>query len=209
MTLNIITRTCPFISRKEELNRNIFSVHNQTYKSIRHLIIFDGSKDHWRTYNYINFKDIYRNIEYFEADRTNNIGQGKCFFNLYFNDIRKELKEGFILYLDDDDYLSNNKIVEELMNEVDSEDKIYLFKMQWANGRILPDDLHFKKDPERGEIGGSCFIVPVKYMYEFEWDADRASDYRVLLQLFKLFPVERRTWIDKIVVQVGNTGRIK
>lgn len=125
-------------------------------------------------------------------------------WNLYLNSLIKEVKEGWIFILDDDDELAHVNVLKTLLREADNEMKLILCRMTWPNGRVIPEDMYFGKDPERKHIGMPCFMFHSVHKHHVRFDGMRAGDYRMAIQLFGL--LKHRVLIRKPVVRVGNTG---
>ena len=115
----------PAYNVEEYIERAIKSVGEQTYKNIEIILVNDCSTD--KTGEIIEkMKNLYDNIVYIERDINRKIGASR---NIALDVARGE----YIIFLDGDDYLANNKVLEKL-DKVIGEDKpdiIYLgFKIE-------------------------------------------------------------------------------
>ena len=115
----------PAYNVEEYIERAIKSVGEQTYKNIEIILVNDCSTD--KTGEIIEkMKKSYDNIVYIERDINRKIGASR---NIALDVARGE----YIIFLDGDDYLANNKVLENL-DKVIGEDKpdiIYLgFKIE-------------------------------------------------------------------------------
>ena len=136
-------------NRPELLRRNILSVQNQTYQSFLHFIINDSEQ----TSTYNNLRELFskKNIHY--SENTKNIGKNKTLNNaLLFIKQQNSVAESFVVYLDDDDWLHKDA----LMNFVEA---IQTHNTPWIisnrsmeNGKTLTENrtkksfLSYKKD---------------------------------------------------------------
>ncbi len=99
MLINILIRTS---FRPLGFARALKSIQNQTHKDIRIIVSYD---------NHNALRYIPDEIEKIKVVR----GVGTYFYDAYCNELKAQVKEGFFLFLDDDDYLRNSKVIEELI----------------------------------------------------------------------------------------------
>jgi hypothetical protein len=202
--LNILTRTS---NRPIAFKRNAESVQKQTYMNINHIIGTDDKK----SFDYIQ-EHGYEDIVY--IDRQSILDNDTCVnphtgpyspHNLYMNEIQKSVTDGWIMYLDDDDYLVNETTIEEIMSVVNNsdEDTIIYWQMQYSDGRALPVTMN-KKPPRIGGIGSPCFTFHSKYLKFAEWDSWKCSDFRVVHRLHQ--NIEKYIWIPKVYVKIPSIG---
>lgn len=174
--INVITRTS---------NRPLFfycnweSVNNQDYPRIRHLVSYDDEE----TREYI--------------ERYENLGLGDRFsayhiprpayktdrfpYNLYCNELMSHVKEGWIMFLDDDDMMSGLDSVSEMVKHIGSEDDLILWRVQFPN-RVVPKFINRK--PKMGDISAIGFMFHSKHVTPDMWDDRQGSDYRVINKLY-------------------------
>jgi hypothetical protein len=205
--INIITRTS---NRPIGFERNYNSIINQTYKNINHIVIYDNPKD------YDNYISKYEGIKTFSVDRQNLIENYKgptftnkffwpSYHNLYFNPVLKTIEDGWIIFLDDDDYFKDEFTIENLSKFLFDPDTIYIWKMIVGGMTVIPRPDAFKlKKFTLGNIGGSCFTVHSKWANKVEWDGYKCADFRYLNSLDKIVP--NKQWIDEIFVVVPQSG---
>src|SRR5690606_12849092 len=95
------------------------SILSQTYSNIRHLVSYDNEADK----NYLNgilpsnlIKVYPLQNEPFNSELN---GEYKFFpFNLYCNTLLKEVGKGWVIFLDDDNMLINDHVIEEIVEEI-------------------------------------------------------------------------------------------
>jgi hypothetical protein len=121
------------------------------------------------------------NKEY-RANHQAPIGRRFLPHNIYFNMVENELLPGFILYLDSDDFLKDDEVVEKAMNIVDNEDDMYFFNVEIGSLNIpqRPQEI-----PQLNDISGSGFIFHTKFYKYAKWNPWSGSDYDVCMKIFQ------------------------
>jgi glycosyltransferase involved in cell wall biosynthesis len=199
-SVTIVTRTH---NRPYGFIRTLNSVKQQTYNNINHFVICDNSND---ILSYVSKLVPITNIIKVDKDKLmeqpdiENPNTGKLTaHNLYFNYFQDNYlpKDTYVLYLDDDDYLSSPTIIEELVNEIEDEDTLLFFNMNLM-GNIMPGIVDDNNKPKIFTIGGSCLMFNSKWKEQATWDRFKCSDFRVIDRLFKTIP--KYKFIDKVVV---------
>jgi len=183
---------------------SIYSIVNQTYKNVNHIVSYDNEKD----LDYLNLYDakkvkVNKNIPVVEHEK----GYIHAPYNLYCNTLLNEVEEGWIIFLDDDDNLLHNKVLEEVVAQIKhgDEDTLFIWQMRYPNGRILPNKVHFKnKEIKINGIGSCCMAFHFKYKNEVQWDEWKGSDFRFIDALSKVIP--NKKWIEKVYTQINNFG---
>lgn len=198
--INILTRTS---NRPIGFYNCHQSVLKQTYKNVKHYVTYDNDLD----LNYIEPLDVVK----IKVQKPNQIkkSQGLVYapYNLYCNEMLKHVNRGWILFLDDDDNLLHNRVLEEIVCEIKkaNDDTLFIWKMRYPNGNVLPLKRHFKESKiEINNIGSNCFLFHSKYKEFAKWDEWKASDFRFLNILFDKIP--NKKWIEKVFIQINNFG---
>jgi hypothetical protein len=126
-------------------------------------------------------------------------------YNLYFNDVKDQLKEGWVMYIDDDDRLHNDRSLQDLYEILGqyNEDTIIFFQNEFKDGRKMPLD-NWDGVPRLNYIGGSCLIFHTKWMDDVVWDEWSGGDFRMMDKLYKKVP--NKVFINKPIVYVNQTG---
>lgn len=130
-------------------------------------------------------------------------GYGRKFpANHYENILNNAVKSGWILYLDDDDTLTQNTSLAKIISSIKSEDDLLLWKVQFPQ-RIIPSDDNFGKAPVCKDISGIGFMFHSKHLPHVFWDTYKQADYRIIAKLYDLLnPV----WIDDILTESKGAG---
>lgn len=126
-------------------------------------------------------------------------------YNLYFNQIKDKLVDGWIMYIDDDDRLYDNNSLKEIHKIIrhHNEDTIIYFQMEYADGKRLPVD-NWNGIPRINQIGGSCFIFHTKYYDDAIWDEWSGGDFRVINKLHNIIP--NKIFINTPMVYINQIG---
>ena len=180
--ITIITRTS---NRPALLERLIKTIVFQSYKDITHLILADNN----RAVDYttkICHKLKYKAKVVKVKKESNNNG----FYNLYLNTGIQLVNEGWIMFVDDDDYLIGN-CIEKIMTQIKDENRIYICQYL-RSYRAKPMKELFKNinyqagqndNFKCGNIGGGCLIFKKSQVKGCLWDDRRCSDFRFIKQM--------------------------
>lgn len=200
--INILTRTS---NRPNGFRRLLESVRGQTYKNINHIVCTDDldsveyiKENGVKEWMLISKEDV---IE--KYPQPVRLGWRDLPHNLYFNEMIHKIKDGWVMYLDDDDMFYSSDSVKKLVREIEkhNEDALIYFQMEYSwDGSRLPESL----PSEIGKIGGSCIIFHSKYKDYAVWDAFNCSDFRVIQQLEDVIP--NKHFIKKPFVLINSIG---
>lgn len=203
--INILTRTS---NRPNGFKICGDSIKKQTYNNINHIVCYDNDSD----LSYLNEFEINKfkidREKIIKKDTSVNPNNPSFWFsphNLYCNELMDNVEDGWIMFLDDDDMLINNKVVEKIVSEIKNEDSILIWQMRYPNGTKLPTADSFKsKRIVLGGIGSPCFLFHSKWKDEARWDAYKCGDFRFLNKLYNTIPDNK--WIKEPLIQLNNTG---
>lgn len=200
--INILTRTSKRPLGFENCHKSII---NQTYKNIKHIVSYEDDKD----LQYLNKYDIQKvKVDKYKGEKQINV-DGYLFapYNSYCNSLLNNVKEGWILFLDDDDNLLHNKVIEELVTEIKKNDEctMFIWKMRYPDGNTIPSNKYFKyKKIEINNIGTPCILFNSKYKSITTWDNFKGSDFRFIKKLFEEIP--NKIWLKRTYIQINNFG---
>lgn len=129
-------------------------------------------------------------------------------YNQYLKIAERYLKEGWVVYLDDDDSFYKENTLERVSKALEEggEDALFLNK-NIANYGVKPSDkIWFSMKVGHpivlGAIGGCNFIFHSKYVDYTAWDEWRGADYRTAKCLEEIIP--KKAFLNEILVNVGN-----
>ena len=204
--INILTRTS---NRPFGFQKCYASVKQQTYPHIRHIVSYDNKSD----VSYLNGLGIdtvdVTSIQ--QPERSAEVdSEGNLYapYNLYCNKMLDVVEDGWILFLDDDDNLFHNKIIEEIVSVMYSdynEDCLYIWQMRYPDGRLLPTNVQIEhQDIKKNYIGSPCYLFHSSFKHQARWDSYKASDFRFLQQLLNVIP--KKKFLKKVAVQINNFG---
>jgi hypothetical protein len=129
-------------------------------------------------------------------------------YNLYYIRVEKKIKEGWVIYMDDDDYLFGDRALEELVNGLVDKDTLYFFRTAKSN-ELLPHDyaLEHSAIPEGKEppalgvgFGGSTITFHSKYLEHTAWDEWSGGDWKTIQSLWYAIP--KHDLINKPIIRV-------
>lgn len=204
--INIITRTS---GRPNTFDRCYRSIKNQTYKNINHIVLYDDYRSKEYLDQYEDIDAVLVDRDYLINTQTNRRLENLMIFkwaphNLYNNIGLERLKEGFYMFLDDDDYLRNNFVIQQLVNELEDRDTLYVFQMDFNGVKVPSDDMIDRRKIELFNIGSPCYLIPVKYKDSAFWDAFKCADYRYVRDISNVIP--KTKFIKNIVAKIDMIG---
>lgn len=194
--LNILLRTS---CRPRGFSRMMSCIESQTNKNIKVYISYDNEQ----TYDYVSkyaYKIEHQLVKVSRDPKARSDG----FFNLYFNDLKNAVSDGYIYHVDDDDVLPNDKVFETISNICTNPEKLYIFRMQYY-GRILPGS-SFRKSPTHGDISTQCFVYHSKYKQLVNWCDVYSADFNFIRDMYNAYGSNRVEWIDKVVYVLNKHG---
>lgn len=193
--INILIRSQP--SRLFELKKCIHSVASQIYKDVHLIVSVEDNDD--------KILDIIgRTGLSFEILQVTNTGVPYN-WNLYCNYLKEEVKNGWFLYIDSDDYLIDKFCLSQIAPHL-SEDhaticqykRRSISKPKLKPGPVKPEEII------QGRIGGSSIILHHSHKNVANWDNQKAADYRFIRDVAAKLPM---VFVPIVVVKTGNRGR--
>lgn len=125
-------------------------------------------------------------------------------WNLYLNRLMDQVKEGWILFMDDDDLYAHTSVFKIVANHLPPENRMLVWQMRFPDGRIVPGLPYMHKTPfTRREIGMPCFAFHSKWRSHVRFDGHRAGDYRFANALLNFLKLE---WLEQPLVLLDNFG---
>jgi hypothetical protein len=193
-TINVLIRTS---NREQLFKRCLDSVRSQTYEDIKILVCADDDK----TTKYVKKAGINPVVVQKRIKTDNETAP----WNGYLNSLISQVKGGWILILDDDDYLTSIRTLEDLVKHLTDDNAIYFVRMKWPNARVIPSDRNFiNQQIVRKDIGMPCFIFHAKHKHKLAFQPMKQGDYHFISKLATI--IKKQKWINLIVTTIGNTG---
>lgn len=198
-TINILIRTC---KRPNYFKACIKSINDQTYKEIQIYVGIElGDKETEKYVKSSKQKNI--NIVYYERQNekvekpkgATESDYGIWFpFNRYLDDLNNAVAQGFIMYLDDDDYLLKPTAIEEIAKAIKSENDLIAWRVQFLEGTkpfLIPENNYWEALEKNREflvchISGIGFCFHSKFAEDVNWGYWKLGDYRVAHKLEEL-----------------------
>lgn len=196
--INILIRTS---NRPEYCKKCIESILEQHYNNYQIIICYDKVES-------LAYLDNYKNndkIQYFYVEVES---KEKYKFNLYCNILMDKVEEGWIMFLDDDDKLTHNKVLPMLNENIESEDCLYIWKF------LRPDKIIYPKNINHIKLGELCscgFIFNNKHKDKSRWPDKQCGDFSFFNELVKNYSFSK-IFINNIFTQtineyiIGNFG---
>ncbi len=155
--INILIRTIK--SRNHLLHRCLDSIDRQTY-DLKKINLIIGSE-----------LPSPFGVE-FIPDKS----KGEFFYNDYCNILKDKVKEGYFFFLDDDDVLSDNYVLERISKHLTSDGVIC--QMKRRNGSVKPSDIFIEnRNVISGKIGMPCLVLKAEHKNIADITCDSNGDF--------------------------------
>lgn len=166
--INILIRTS---YRPAQFARCLESIRSQTYRNIRIVVGYDDE----RALGYIP-----ANVEWTFSQARNSI---PFFYDLYCNDLKLIVTDGWFFFLDDDDVLASPAVLQELAEHLTGPNEAIICQFL-RNGVPKPADNYIRKRVIwEGKIGLPCLVLHSKHKELSGLDGQKAGDYRYIKEV--------------------------
>lgn len=129
--------------------RALDSIARQTYKNVNIIVGYDFSSTHFAIPGHV--FDVF-----LKADKS----LGPFYYNDYCNTLKGHVKEGWFFFLDDDDYLATDTVLEELATHFNEDYHAIVCQMSRDGGKVKPNDELIKYGVvASGRIGLPCLVL--------------------------------------------------
>jgi hypothetical protein len=112
-------------------------------------------------------------------------------YNLYFNIMYNYVKEGIVLFLDDDDEFSISESLELVASffddQIDPSENLLFWQVGFEKDKIIPSSFE-GRFLYPTNVSGIGFAFHSKYIFAAQWDAFKESDFRVAHKLSLVVP---------------------
>lgn len=193
--INILVRTH---SRPELFSSCINSIYQQNL-DCKIISSFDNTEDLNYLVNYPEIEAIYLSIS----------NTHKYKFNLYCNHLMEHVQDGWIFFLDDDDMFLHPNSLKIILQNIETEFDLIIWKFLRPDGEIYPKNIDNIK---LGEICSCNFCFHSRFKNLASWQSRKCGDYYFFSELIsrfnfniKLIPISLTSNIE--VNKIGNFGR--
>lgn len=190
--INILIRTS---NRPLYLLHCIKSIQKQTCKDYR-IIVGNDSQELYH------FMDVH--YERAESNGTymvlpNKIKAMHFPVNLYLNKLMAEVKQGWVMILDDDDMFADKNAIKKILAKCTDPTKAVFWKVAIGD-RVVPSKFGRPKVKDISMIG---FCFHSNYIPVLQFDCYKQTDYRVADRIYSILDV---VYIDEILTKTQDSG---
>lgn len=190
--VNILVRTS---KRPNFFKHCINSILKQTYKNINIFVSIDDKENDY-TIKYPVYPIFVDKIEP-EVKKVHNESYGRLMiYNVYFNKMYDYIKDGLILYLDDDDKYNDNEALQKIVEEYKKGNELIFWRVKIGN-KIIPENEYFGKAPVVFQINGTGFAFDSKYKNIALWEPWKRGDFRVASILHS--KINNKSYINEVL----------
>ena len=180
--INILIRNS---YRPTTFRKCIQSILKQNYTNYRIIMCYDDD----RCMEYLSEYRNHKNIALFKVTRES---KGLYYSNLYCNHLLDKVRDGWILFLDDDNMLAQSDSLKKMNNQIKTENDIIFWKVKLGEHIIFPNIY----DIQLGEIDITGFCFHSKYKKESRWLAENGSEFYYVNLLLKKHRLIRRAYSE-------------
>jgi len=188
-TITILIRTHQ--GREKLLKRLMDSIARQTYKDIK--IIMSYEDDEFLFSTIMQYDNVHSIRVYPQREK------GETFYNLYCNDLKDKVEDGWFAYFDSDDYLASDDALEKIapyLNE--NKCRAVICQMSRCNGKIKPsDEMIDNEQIISGKIGMPCIFVHHTLKNKVDFTEHDNSDY---IYIKSISEIAKTTFVKQIVI---------
>lgn len=166
--INILIRTS---NRPAQFARCLESIRSQTYKNVHIMVGHDRAAALGYIPNELQTIFVYADNSFV------------YFYDLYCNDLKKKVTDGWFFFLDDDDTLTSPTILQQLSEHLTGPHEAIICQFL-RNGVPKPTDNYIRKHVIReGKIGLPCLVLHSKHKGLSGLDGQKAGDYRYIKEV--------------------------
>lgn len=196
--LSVLTRTH---RRPKFLRRCLESLNRQTTRNFVIILISDYEED--RVENLI--------LEYprliIKVKHINNpLPFPLC--NTYFNMVKHIVESDYVVFIDDDDLVTDENYFEELENIATKErcPSVIMSRTEYG-GLHFPTQEYWKSFPSIGHIGGLNFCVRSSVYKKFDWPDICGGDFYFISTIFNNINWKKEVyWYDEMTTKIDRKG---
>jgi len=152
-----------------------------------------------------------KDIEQIFIHDEHGVGMFEANKSFSYPEVQNSINGKYVFLLDDDDFIVNPHMIEQLKNiTVIGDYDIIFFRMNiigGPNGDLYPTPETWGIAPKVAHIGGSCFVVSTEIYKKFihNFAHTRMGDFKFLEALWATNP--KAHWHDVLMCETGRIGR--
>jgi len=185
--------------RPELLGRCLHSVREQTIVKNLNVIICCDSEEARKDAEKQTENDSF-NVRIIDAEIDRNY---PFYWNLYSNQLKNLVNEGWFLFLDNDDFLFSRLSLETISTKLTNPEEGVICQMLRKGRPKPPQDFIENKKIVKGKIGAPCLFLHHSKNNIANWDGYKAADYRWIKDVEKVLTLK---FEPIVVVRTGNNG---
>lgn len=186
--------------RPKMLRRCINSLNTQTKNNFNVLIISDYKDD-----NVEKLVDEYKNLN-FIFKHVEPLGYPLCC--LYTNQVKDIVNSKYVIFIDDDDEITDNTYLESLENIfTKNENSAVIMSKSEFPGRIIPSNDRWNCLPGAGHVSTLNFCIRTDIYKKYDWNGSALADYEFISTIFGNIDWKKEVyWYDKITTKANYPG---
>lgn len=120
-------------------------------------------------------------------------------YNLFCNEMKAEINDGYFFFLDDDDFLLDNTALERVAKHLTDKNEAVICQMIRQDGRVKP----VSHDIRSGKIGMPCLILHHSHKHIADIPAEDNGDFLWIKEVSEKLAVR---YVDLVLVNSPRRG---
>lgn len=188
--------------RKELFRRALTSLQEQTYKHWCLIISYESDEDYSDLLEVLGGEFLYATLIRVVPQRE----VGNCFFNLYLNDLKNEMKAGWGLIYDTDSFFFLPESLQKLSEVLTNENEIHIIQfVRMGKQRPSVNQIN-SKTLRSGHCDSASIVFHVSQGKDIQFTHQENADYIFILQMLNQYPSQ---WHELRVVETDRRSRGK
>ncbi len=175
------------------MKKCIDSILSQTHKNIEIIISYAYHNEWLELMTCVSMRD---KVQYVIVRPR--ISVGTYFYNLYCNDLKMFVSDGYFMYVDSDDYIESPTSIEEIMKDLTNTDEAIICQFKRGHNKLKPtDEMIANKQIINGRIGMPCIILHSDHKDIAQFSHHENADYEFIKAVSEKIKVN---FVKKVVV---------